>query len=85
VLLFSWLPAYRVLMVWVYERTASPLVVMLMHAPLAAIQLILLPPAISAVGLVTFDLVFAAALWIVVAAVVVVNRGQLSGQAVRTE
>jgi hypothetical protein len=42
---------------------------MLMHAPLAAGQLILMPPAISGVRLVTFDLLFAAALWIVVAAV----------------
>ena len=31
--LFTWLPAYRVLMVWVYERTnVSLLVVMLMSA-----------------------------------------------------
>ena len=29
--LFSWLPAYRVLMVWVYDRTGSLLVAMLMH------------------------------------------------------
>jgi CAAX protease family protein len=69
VLLFSFLPAYRVLMVWVYDRTKNLLVVMLMHAPLAAGQLILIPVSISGGRLVAFDLAFAAALWVVVAAV----------------
>jgi uncharacterized protein len=77
VLLFSFLPAYRVLMVWVYDRTGSLLVAMLMHAPLAASQLILIPSAISGVQVVIYDLVFAAALWVFVAAVAVANRGQL--------
>ena len=74
VLLFSFLPAYRVLMVWVYDRTGSLLVAMLMHAPLAASQLILIPPAITGVQVVTYDLVFAAALWVFVAAVAVAQR-----------
>lgn len=43
--LFSWLPAYRVLMVWLYDRTGSLLLPMLMHASLVATQLILLPSA----------------------------------------
>jgi membrane protease YdiL (CAAX protease family) len=77
VLLFSFLPAYRVLMVWVYDRTGSLLVAMLMHAPLAASQLILIPPAITGVQVVTYDLVFTTALWVFVAAVAVANRGQL--------
>jgi len=74
VLLFSFLPAYRVLMVWVYDRTGSLLVAMLMHAPLAASQMILIPPAITGVQVVTYDLVFAAALWVFVAAVAVAQR-----------
>jgi membrane protease YdiL (CAAX protease family) len=77
VLLFSFLPPYRVLMVWVYDRTHSLLVVMLMHAPLVAGQFTLIPAATGLVDVI-FDLVFAAALWVVVAAVVVVNRGKLS-------
>lgn len=39
------LPAYRVLMVWVYDRTGSLPVVMLMHASLSASTLILQPLA----------------------------------------
>jgi hypothetical protein len=69
------LPAYRVLMVWVYDRTASLLVAMLMHAFLSASTLILQPQTTA--GHLTWNLVLAAALWIVVAAVAVANRGQL--------
>ncbi|WP_287585662.1 type II CAAX endopeptidase family protein [Candidatus Borrarchaeum sp.] len=63
------LPAYRVLMVWVYDRTGSLLVAMLMHASLSAsVPLILMPLAISGVPLLTWYLVLAAALWGVVVA-----------------
>ena len=41
------LPAYRVLMVWVYDRTESLLVAMLMHASFSASLLILQPPALA--------------------------------------
>ena len=70
------LPAYRVLMVWVYDRTGSLLVAMLMHASLTATQLILRP--LPASGSLPLDLVlaWAAALWVVVAAVAVANGGQ---------
>jgi membrane protease YdiL (CAAX protease family) len=77
VLLFSFLPAYRVLMVWVYDRTQSLLAAILMHAPLAASQLTLIPSALSAEQVVTYDLIFAATLWVFVAMVAVANRGQL--------
>ena len=78
--LFSWLPAYRVLMVWVYDRTGSLLVAILMHASLVASHLILLPLPVSAVPLLTSILGWAAALWVVVAVVAVANGGQLSRQ-----
>ena len=44
--LFTWLPAYRILMVWVYDRTESQLVVTLMHVSLVAT----LPPRSSLGG-----------------------------------
>jgi len=76
------LAVFRVLMVWVYERTGSLLVAMLMHLSLTASSRILSVPAIQAGGvpLLTFDLVWAATVWVVVAAVAVANRGQLSRQ-----
>jgi uncharacterized protein len=77
--MFAWLPAYRVLMVWVYDRTGgSLLVAMLMHASLSASMLILQPLAISGVPLLTYILVFGAALWAVVGAVAVAQGGHLS-------
>ncbi|MFN8486245.1 MAG: CPBP family intramembrane glutamic endopeptidase [Caldilineaceae bacterium] len=71
------LPAYRVLMVWVYDRTGSLLVAMLMHASLSASTLILQPLATGAPYLI-WNLGLAAVLWIVVAAVAVANHGQIS-------
>jgi uncharacterized protein len=76
--LFAWLPAYRVLMVWVYDRTESLLVAMLMHASLSASMLILQPAAMAGVSLLTYVLVLGAALWVVVAGVAVAHGGHLS-------
>jgi uncharacterized protein len=77
VLLFTFLIPFRILMVWVYGRTRSVLVVMLMHAPLAAGQLILLPSTLSNEQAVIFDLALAAALWAMVAGVYVASgRGR---------
>jgi uncharacterized protein len=76
VLLFSWLPPYRVLMVWVYDRTQSVLLAMLMHLPIVVISLVLVPSATPKVIL-TYDLIFGSALWILVVAVAV--RGARGG------
>jgi uncharacterized protein len=67
------LPAYRLLMVWVYDRTGSLLVAMLMHASLTACTLIL---STSATGLafLTYGLVVAVAQWGLVAAVAAGQR-----------
>jgi membrane protease YdiL (CAAX protease family) len=78
ILLVGGLPAYRVLMVWVYERTESLLLAMLMHASYTAFTFILGPLALAGVALLIYDLVVAAALWIVVAAIAVINGGHLS-------
>jgi CAAX protease family protein len=80
VLLFSILPAFRVLMVWIYDRTGSLLVAILMHVSLTASTLILMPLATSGVSAVTYDLVLAAALWVVVGAVALANGGHLTRQ-----
>jgi membrane protease YdiL (CAAX protease family) len=77
--LFSWLPAYRVLMVWVYDRTESLLVAMLMHVSLVA-SLTIIEPSLTGGALLTYILVRAAVLWAVVAAVAVASDGQLSRQ-----
>jgi CubicO group peptidase (beta-lactamase class C family) len=58
-----------VLMVWVYEHTASVLVAMLMHASFTASLLILTPVGLSGAHLVIYSFALAAALWVGVAAV----------------
>lgn len=73
VLLFSFLPAYRILLVWIYDRTQSLLLVVLMHAPLSACQLALIPPTLSGSKLVIYDLIFGASLWILAVVVLVVS------------
>jgi membrane protease YdiL (CAAX protease family) len=79
---FLFLVAFRVLMVWVYDRNGSLLVAMLMHTSLTASTLIL-GAGIAGVPLVIFDLIWAAALWAVVAAVAVANHGHLTRQPLR--
>jgi uncharacterized protein len=77
------LPAYRVLMVWVYDRTESLLVAMLMHASFSASMLILEPLGLAVLPGLTFGLVLAAALWIVVGVVTVANGGHLSRRSIQ--
>ena len=79
VLVGSLLP-FRVLMVWVYDRTESLLVAMLMHVSLTASIRILTPVGNMGAPLFIYDFVLAAVLWVVVAAVAVANRGHLSRQ-----
>ena len=67
--LFSWLPPFRVLMVWVYDRTESLLVVALMHVSLV-LSTLLFQPAVSGLELLAFVLVWAVALWVAPGAVV---------------
>lgn len=67
--LFAWLPPYRALMVWVYEHTHSLFIVIIMHASLDFAMLTLPSMELSGSALVTWILVWSAALWLVIAAV----------------
>jgi membrane protease YdiL (CAAX protease family) len=72
---FVALPAYRVLLVWVHDRTGSLLLIMLMHAVLSASTIILQP--LSAEGHFTWNFLLGLALWIVVAAIGAVKPAEL--------
>lgn len=80
VILLSCLPVFRLLMVWVYDRTESLLVAMLMHASLTTSVLVLGPLALSGTALLTYNLALAAALYLVAGAVAMANGWQLSSQ-----
>jgi uncharacterized protein len=75
--LFAWLPAYRVLMVWVYEHTRSLLLAMLIHASLTAGMLILQPLALAGGTLLIWLVAFAATWWVILGVVALVTRGHL--------
>jgi membrane protease YdiL (CAAX protease family) len=72
------LTAYRVLLVWVYDRTGSLLVVTLMHASLTASTIFIFTPLATGVSFLIYMWGLAAALWIVVVAAA--YGGQLSRQ-----
>jgi membrane protease YdiL (CAAX protease family) len=79
--LFAWLPPYRVLMVWVYDRTESLLIAMLMHAPISATTFVLasyFSEATSGTAALTRVLVWGAAFWLIVAVVALANGGHLT-------
>jgi CAAX protease family protein len=67
--LVGYLVAFRVLMVWVYDRTGSLFVAMLMHASLTASVLVLDPAAISGIDLLTYSFALAIAVWAAVAVI----------------
>ena len=61
----------------------SLLVVTLMHASLTASTIFIFTPLATGVSFLAYVWLLAAALWVVVAAVAVVNGGQLSRQPLR--
>jgi membrane protease YdiL (CAAX protease family) len=72
------LTAYRVLMVWVYDHTQSLLVAGLMHASLIVWNIYLLVPEVTGSAGVIWSFATTAALWLLVAALVVANRRQVA-------
>jgi uncharacterized protein len=74
-----WMLAYRVLMVWVYDRTQSVLMATLMHLMIIVWPFILPgSPAMVGVPDLIFNLVLGATLWVFAAAVSVADRRKLS-------
>jgi membrane protease YdiL (CAAX protease family) len=72
-MLFTFLPPYRVLMVWVYAHTQSLPVAMLMHASLVTSWLISMPQGITGAPQATWYVVWGLVLWGMVAAVAIGN------------
>jgi len=72
---FGVLPAYRVLMVWVYDRTESLFVAILMHGSLTAVTTFIFAPPVTDEQRVIYHLVLTVAMWIVVAVVAVATHG----------
>ena len=71
---FLFLMPFRVLMVWVYDRSGSLLLAMLMHVSLTASARILGAPELAGLSLLTSDLAWFAAVWAVIAATALRER-----------
>jgi membrane protease YdiL (CAAX protease family) len=69
VVLFAFLIPYRILMVWVYERTQSLFLAMVMHAALTASVRILDPIGITGADLMLYNAAMGGAIWVVVGVV----------------
>jgi CAAX protease family protein len=72
----GYLTAFRVLMVWIYERTKSIFLGMLMHVSITASLLMLNPLGISGGNLQLYSFALAAATWVAVAVISVGMRRQ---------
>lgn len=72
----GYLTALRVLMVWVYERTNSIFVAMLMHVSITASLLMLNPIEIAGAHLQVYSFALAGAVWVIVAMVTLATRRQ---------
>lgn len=70
------LTAYRILLVWVYDRTDSLLITTLMHASLTACNVFIFRPEATGLSFLVFGLVFAIIQWIFVAVIALTNRKQ---------
>jgi uncharacterized protein len=81
----GYLTAFRVLMVWVYDRTESVFVGMLMHASFTASLLILNPVEIAGARLLAYSFALAGAVWIVVAIVGVANGWHVTRRPLRRQ
>lgn len=79
------LVAFRVLMVWVYDRTQSLLLLILMHTSLTAANIIYEPEALSGSSNFILDFVTAAVFWFIVALVIMVNRQRFARPPLRTQ
>ena len=75
VVLFSFLPPFRILMMWVYDRTGSLLIAILMHASLDVFWILSMPKDITGQERLIWYLVWAIVLWGIVALIETESTG----------
>jgi membrane protease YdiL (CAAX protease family) len=74
VMLFSFLPPFRILMIWVYKHTESLLIAVLMHASLDMFWMLSMPVSITGKGYMIWYLLWAMILWSLVIIINVVSN-----------
>jgi hypothetical protein len=78
------LTAYRVLLVWLYDRTGSLLLVTLMHGSLTASTIFIFRPLAAGASFLMYGWILAAALWVVAGVVPLADSRHRSREALRT-
>ena len=78
VMLFSFLPPFRVLMTWVYRHTGSLLIAVLMHASLNMFWMLSMPLSITGKERMVWYLLWAALLWCIVIMIGIVTNKKKS-------
>ena len=73
-LLIGILPAYRILMIWVFDRTGSLLIAIIMHMFLTGATMLLEPIRISGIPLFIYGWISAALMWVIALTVIARNR-----------
>jgi membrane protease YdiL (CAAX protease family) len=71
--LFAWLPPFRILLVWILERTESLLLVILTHASLVFSTTVLVPMTLTGNNLLTWLIFWGLVLWVIVIMIAVFN------------
>lgn len=74
VILFSFLPPFRILMIWVYRHTESLLIAVLMHASLDMFWMLSMPLSITGKERMVWYLLWAAVLWSIVIIIYLVSN-----------
>lgn len=74
VLLFSFLPPFRILMIWVYRHTGSLLIAVLMHASLDMFWMLSMPLSITGKERVVWYTLWAVVLWSIVIIIGIVGN-----------
>jgi uncharacterized protein len=77
------LTAYRVLLVWLYDRTASLLLVSLMHASLTASTIFIFRPLAAGMPFLMYGWLLTAGLWVLVGVIALADSRHLSRKPLR--
>ena len=83
--LITHLPAFRILITWVYDRTQSLLIIMLMHMSLTASALIFQSNIGSGIDIIISNLTYTILLYATVFIINIVTKGQITDRVSRNE
>jgi uncharacterized protein len=84
VMLFSFLPPFRILMIWVYRHTGSLLIAVLMHASLDMFWMLSMPVAITGKERVIWYALWAVVLWGMVAIISITSKRNYADKEIKT-